>query len=131
MFPVLAAFFTIPYAVYQYRKYGSLLVLRVVIVYSFILYMTCAYFLTMLPLPPIAEVARYTSSTMDLVPFHAWTNFWENTTLVLSDPSTYLKAMKEQCFYPAVGAPGRLPAVLFQAKLVAGHPHRFSGEPVL
>lgn len=99
VFPVLAAFFTIPYAVYQYRKYGSLLVLRVVIVYSFILYMTCAYFLTMLPLPPIAEVARYTSPTMDLVPFHAWINFWENTSLVLSDPSTYLKAMKEQCFY--------------------------------
>lgn len=99
VFPVLAAFFTIPYAVYQYRKYGSLLVLRVVIVYSFILYMTCAYFLTMLPLPPIAEVARYTSPTMDLMPFHAWTNFWENTSLVLSDPSTYLKAMKEQCFY--------------------------------
>lgn len=99
VFPVLAGFFTIPYAVYQYRKYGSLLVLRVVIVYSFILYMTCAYFLTMLPLPPIAEVARYTSPTMDLVPFHAWTNFWENTSLVLSDPSTYLGAMKEQCFY--------------------------------
>ena len=99
VFPVLAAFFTIPYAVYQYRKYGSLLVLRVVIVYSFILYMTCAYFLTLLPLPPIAEVARYTSPTMDLVPFHAWTNFWENTSLVLSDPSTYLGAMKEQCFY--------------------------------
>lgn len=99
VFPVLAAFFTIPYAVYQYRKYGSLLVLRVVIFYSFILYMTCAYFLTMLPLPPIAEVARYTSPTMDLVPFHAWTNFWENTSLVLSDPSTYLGAMKEQCFY--------------------------------
>ena len=99
VFPVLAAFFTIPYAVYHYRKYGSLLVLRVVIVYSFILYMTCAYFLTMLPLPPIAEVARYTSPTMDLVPFHAWTNFWENTSLVLSDPSTYLGAMKEQCFY--------------------------------
>lgn len=99
VFPVLAAFFTIPYAVYQYRKYGSLLVLRVVIVYSFILYMTCAYFLTMLPLPPIAEVARYTSPTMDLVPFHAWTNFWENTSLVLSDSSTYLGAMKEQCFY--------------------------------
>lgn len=99
VFPVLAAFFTIPYAVYQYRKYGSLLVLRVVIVYSFILYMTCAYFLTMLPLPPIAEVARYTSPTMDLVPFHAWTNFWENTSLVLSEPSTYLGAMKEQCFY--------------------------------
>lgn len=99
VFPVLAAFFTIPYAIYQYRKYGSLLVLRVVIVYSFILYMTCAYFLTMLPLPPIAEVSRYTSPTMDLVPFHAWTNFWENTSLVLSDSSTYLKAMKEQCFY--------------------------------
>ena len=99
VFPVLAAFFTIPYAAYQYRKYGSLLVLRVVIVYSFILYMTCAYFLTMLPLPPIAEVSRYTSPTMDLVPFHAWTNFWENTSLVLSDSSTYLKAMKEQCFY--------------------------------
>ncbi|MEG0378374.1 MAG: VanZ family protein, partial [Eubacterium sp.] len=32
-------------------------------------------------------------------PFHAWTNFWAETSLVLSDPSTYIPAMFEQCFY--------------------------------
>ncbi|MEG0310373.1 MAG: VanZ family protein [Eubacterium sp.] len=101
-FPILAAIFTVPYVAYQYRKFGSILVIRVCIVYSFILYLTCCYFLIMLPLPPIADVATYTTPTMDLVPFNAWTEFWANTSLVISDPSTYIIAMKEQAFFEPI-----------------------------
>ena len=99
IFPFLALLFTLPYVVYQYHKYGSFLVLRACVVYSFILYMTCAYFLTILPLPSMAAVAEYTTPTMDLVPFAAWHDFWANTSLVISDPSTYLGALREQVFY--------------------------------
>lgn len=95
----MAAVFTVPYVIYQFRKYGSLLVLRVCIVYSFILYITCAYFLTILPLPPVSEVLYYTGPIADFVPFNAWSNFWAETSLVLSDPSTYIPAMFEQAFY--------------------------------
>ena len=38
-FPFLAAAFTIPYAVSQYHRYGSVNRLRTLIVYSFMLYM--------------------------------------------------------------------------------------------
>ena len=36
VFPFLAALFTLPYIIFQYRKYGSILLLRVAIVYTFI-----------------------------------------------------------------------------------------------
>lgn len=42
----MAAFvFTIPYILVNYHKYGSLLSIRILIVYSFILYLICVYFL--------------------------------------------------------------------------------------
>ena len=50
-FPVIALLFTLPYIVYNYHKYGSILSLRILIVYSFILYLICVYFLVILPLP--------------------------------------------------------------------------------
>ena len=50
-FPVLAAVVTLPYLIYCYRKYGSVLGLRVPIIYSFILYLLCCYFLVIMPLP--------------------------------------------------------------------------------
>ena len=55
LFPFLAAMITLPYIIIQYRKYGSILPIRVLIVYSFIFYLLCAYFLVLLPLPPMEE----------------------------------------------------------------------------
>ena len=43
LFPVLALFFTVPYVGYNYHKYGSILSLRILIVYSFMLYLLCVY----------------------------------------------------------------------------------------
>ncbi len=51
IFPILAIIFTIPYIISQYRKYGAMLLTRIVVVYSFILYLLCAYFMVLLPLP--------------------------------------------------------------------------------
>ena len=58
VFPLIAGFFTLPYLLHEYRKYGAILFLRTLMVYSFILYMMCAYFLIILPLPPVEEVAE-------------------------------------------------------------------------
>ena len=69
LFPIVAFLFTLPYVVFNYHKYGSVLSLRIIIVYSFILYLMCIYFLVILPLPSIAEVSAMTGARMQLVPF--------------------------------------------------------------
>lgn len=55
-FPFIAALFTLPYITYQYHKYGSVVFFRAAVVYSFILYMICAYFYIILPLPTFEYV---------------------------------------------------------------------------
>lgn len=69
VFPLIAALITFPYVLYNYHKHGSILSLRIVIVYSFILYLLCTYFLVILPLPTVAHVAHMTGPTMQLEPF--------------------------------------------------------------
>ncbi len=102
VFPFIAALFTFPYVFFHYRKYGSVPMFRVLIVYSFILYLICAYFLVILPLPSPEEVAKLTGPEMQLVPFQFVTDFITNTSLVVSDPSTYLKVLGEPWFYQVV-----------------------------
>ncbi len=69
IFPIVAFLITIPYILWHYYKYGSVLLLRAMILYSFILYLLCAYFLVILPLPPIEEVAVLTTQRVQLIPF--------------------------------------------------------------
>ena len=69
-FPLIAMLFTLPYMLYNYHKYGSVFSLKVVIVYSFILYMMTVYFLVILPLPSIASVAASAGVRPQLIPFH-------------------------------------------------------------
>lgn len=65
IFPIVAAIFTLPYVIHQYRKYGSLLFLRIIIVYSLILYMMAAYFMVILPLPKNDVVHMTTIMQLD------------------------------------------------------------------
>lgn len=51
IFPLIAAAITLPYALHQYHKYGSVSKYRTIIIYSFILYMLIALFMVVLPLP--------------------------------------------------------------------------------
>ena len=99
LFPFLAAMITLPYIIMQYRKYGSILPIRVLIVYSFIFYLLCAYFLVVLPLPPIEEVASYTKPIMQLIPFASLKEFTMNSSLIWNDSATYLTALNEPSLY--------------------------------
>jgi hypothetical protein len=51
VFPFLALAISSVFFIYEYRKYGTFLVTRAVILYSFVFYLLCAYFLVILPLP--------------------------------------------------------------------------------
>jgi glycopeptide antibiotics resistance protein len=69
-FPLIAFVLTLPYILYSYRRYGSVSFLRSVILFSFLFYLQCAYYLVILPLPDPAEVATRTSPYYQLIPFY-------------------------------------------------------------
>lgn len=98
VFPFLALAISAIFFIYEYRKYGTFLLTRAVILYSFVFYLLCAYFLVILPLPTKEAVAKMTGPKMELHLFASWENFRANTVLVLSDPSTYLPAMRQSVF---------------------------------
>ena len=74
-FPLAALLLTLPYIAWNYRRYGSVLSLRILIVYSFILYLICAYCLVIFPLPSGAEAAALSGHRMQLVPFSFLADF--------------------------------------------------------
>ena len=67
LFPFVALVLTLPYMLFQYRRYGAVLLLRTAIVYSFVLYLMCAYFLVILPLPDVETVSGLTSARVQLL----------------------------------------------------------------
>lgn len=102
LFPIIALLFTVPFILHQYHKYGSINSYRVLIVYSFILYMICIYFLVILPLPNREEVTKSVREMMRLVPFSFVGDFLRESSLVVGDPRTYLRALTEPCVYTVV-----------------------------
>lgn len=69
IFPILAFLITVPYMLYHYHKYGAMPFLRVLIFYSFILYLLISYLLIILPLPSKSDVAALTTPRVQLIPF--------------------------------------------------------------
>lgn len=98
LFPFLAAILIIPFALIQYRKYGSFPFLKILIVYSFVFYLLCAYFMVILPLPEISEVAKMTTPYAELTPFHFVTVFLNKSGFQYNDLSTYLPALLSHSF---------------------------------
>lgn len=92
-FPLAAALITLPFVIHHYRKFGSITFPRIFLVYSFVLYLLCAYFLVILPLPDRAEVAKLTSPTVQMVPFSFFRELSRETDFRLAEASTWLPAL--------------------------------------
>lgn len=84
--------------IYEYRKYGTFLVTRAVILYSFV-FIYCVRIFGDLTTSGKETVAQMTGPKMELHLFASWQHFRDNTVLVLSEPSTYLPAMKQSVFW--------------------------------
>lgn len=67
-FPFVAAMLTLPFTVRNYRRFGGISILRTVIFYSFVLYMMCAFLLTVLPLPARHDVAAREAVKVCFIP---------------------------------------------------------------
>ncbi|HOP65887.1 MAG TPA: VanZ family protein [Bacilli bacterium] len=98
-FPFVAFLITLPFILIQYHKYGSISFWKTVLVYSFVLYLMCAYFLIILPLPKISEVAMLTTPRMQLIPFKFIIDFIKESSFNITNIHTYWIALKESCFY--------------------------------
>lgn len=101
-FPLLAFVITLPYLIYQYRKFGSVPWLRTLIVYSFVFYLLCAYFLVLLPLPENRAAVVPYAQTPQLVPFNFVREFLAETTFSAGDPATWLATLRDPYVYEAL-----------------------------
>ncbi|WP_367925745.1 VanZ family protein [uncultured Ruthenibacterium sp.] len=77
VFPILAAVLTVPYVLYQYRKFGSIPLLRTAVLYSFALYLLTCYFLVILPIPSFEAVEAMQTPIANLIPGSAILEFLE------------------------------------------------------
>ena len=94
VFPLIAAVFTLPYAVFQYNRYGSVSKYRTLIIYSFILYMLIAFFMVSLPLPDRASTVGNTwRDHLNLIPFRQIWLYWHDKALSPANIKAYLVSM--------------------------------------
>lgn len=95
MFPIIALLMTMPFMIHQYRKYGSIPLMRCLCIYGFSFYLVCAYFLVIFPIPPIEEVANLTTPTMNLDLFNNISEWKELKNFNLLEPHSWLGALKD------------------------------------
>ena len=93
LFPFVALAFTLPYMLMQYRRYGAILLIRTAVVYSFVLYLMCAYFLVILPLPDVKTVDELTSAWVQLVPLREVAELFKNADVTLTEPATWYRLL--------------------------------------
>ncbi len=98
VFPFIAFLITLPYLIINYNKYGSISKLRSLIIYSFVLYLLCSFFLVILPLPSREYVSNLTIPKYQLEPFYFIYDITSNE-YNLNTFNTLLKIIKEPSFY--------------------------------
>lgn len=98
-FPLAAALFTLPFLMYQYRRYGYIHVVRAITLYSCLLYLMNAYFLVILPFPSSRHNAALAGGDMQLVPFQFVSDFLKETSVSLEHPTTYMHIFRERAFW--------------------------------
>ena len=99
VFPFVALLFTVPYVLSSYHRYGAVLFFRALVVYSFIFYLMCVYFLAVLPLPSIEEVARETKPWAQLEPFAGLKSALREGGFAANDPQTWLRVLGTSSFF--------------------------------
>ena len=102
LFPFVALVLTLPYMLFQYRRYGAVLLLRTAIVYSFVLYLMCAYFLVILPLPDVETVSSLTSARVQLIPFREVADLLHNAGVDPCRPATWYRLVWNRDFFQIV-----------------------------
>ena len=101
-FPPIAIVFTIPYLIYNYKKYGSIWSLRIWIIYSFILYLICTYCLIILPLPTPEKAQTLNGYHTQLIPFNFIADIISRSHIQISNPKSYLTVINNWAFLTTI-----------------------------
>lgn len=104
IFSLLGFFLVIPWLIYSYRRYGHLSLWASIVAYSFIFYMLSALFLVLLPLPDTRNTCALQSPDTvhySLVPFYFIWDIIHSSSVVWSQPSTYIQLFKQSAFLQA------------------------------
>ena len=101
-FPFIALIITLPYLLYQYRKFGSVPWFRTFVVYSFIFYLLCAYYMVILPLPLDRSAFVPYAATPQIVPFSFIGEIAGSTHFSLTHPLTWLQTLRNPFVYQAL-----------------------------
>ena len=100
-FPLVAILLAIPYALYQYRRFGAISVWKTFVVFTFILYCLCAVSLIVFPLPADHNTIVEIAQTPQLHPFHFIEQIQETTNFSWTDRSTWGPTLKARATYEA------------------------------
>lgn len=101
-FPLVALLLAVPYALYQYRRFGAISIWKTFVVFTFILYCLCAVSLIVFPLPADHSAVVESARTPQLHPFHVIEQIRETTDFSLSDRSTWGPALRSPVVYEAI-----------------------------
>ena len=95
IFPFISILISVPFAKSQHDKFGRVMAKEAVIVYSFALYLVCAFALVIFPLPTFSEMALMNTVAPQLLPFQFVGDLIRDNPLVLNNPSTYIDAITD------------------------------------
>lgn len=101
MFPILALLLVIPFALYHHFRYKYINSYRMFVFYTFCLYVLCAYFLVILPMPDWKfnlQKAKPLIDYVQLKPFGFISDFLNETDLKFNDFNTYSSIFSERAF---------------------------------
>ncbi|MTI46338.1 MAG: permease [Firmicutes bacterium] len=103
-FPILALVFTLPFLIYQFRKYKYVNRLRAFILYSMLLYLLVSFYLVILPLPANRDTSSLMNGSIQyfqLRPFNFISEIGRSNTISLGDFNSYIGLMKKSVFFQA------------------------------
>ena len=101
-FPLIALAATAPFLIWQYRKYGSIPLWKSFLFYGFVLYLICAFYLVILPLPSDTDASVPYAESPQLIPFLFIYNLVSSVDGSLADLSTWQQLFTSAEFYIAV-----------------------------
>lgn len=101
-FPLVALLLAVPYALYQYRRFGAISIWKTFVVFTFILYCLCAISLIVFPLPADHSAVVESARAPQLHPSHVIEQIRETTDFSLNDRSTWGPALRSPVVYEAI-----------------------------
>ncbi len=101
-FPLVAALCTLPYMVYQYRRYGRVPVWKSFVVFLFIFYITTAYYLVIMPLPESRDAVVAGARIPNLELFRFVRRIAAQIGFSMTDPSSWVATLMIPDVYEAL-----------------------------